>query len=353
MRAVEHPETEANIEDSIHSWGEKIFALMDKAGAPSLFSKKGIYGALMEWSMKDEQFKTQLFRFVDVLPTLTSSGEIARHLREYLDNDRVKLSPALRAALGATSIAGGLFGGGIRAQVVGMARQFMLGNDEREIISTLKKLHKQDIAFTVDILGETVVSEREAEAYATRYLDLMNLLAKETVKWPPCKSELSPQGELPRLNVSIKISALYSQIHPADPDTAIAELSARLRPILRRARELGAFINFDMEGFALKDLTLRLFKTVFAEPEFSSGPACGLALQAYLRNSDADLRDIVNWPALSAVTSPCGSSRAPIGIMRRSLPNKKTGPLPFSRTKRRRTRTSRNSPCISWKTRMR
>src|SRR2546425_3245351 len=288
--------TEPAVEEQIRAWGEKIFALMDDAKQPSIFSKKGLYGALMEWSMADEHFKTQLFRFVDVLPTLTSSAEVARHLREYLDNDQVKLSPPLRAALFATNLAGGLLGGGIRAQVTGMARQFMLGDDEREIISTLKDLQQQGIGFTVDILGETVVSEREADAYAARYLELMNLLARETTKWgAPRKSDLTPRGEVPRLNVSIKISALYSQIHPTDPDTAIEKLSARLRPILRRAQELGAFINFDMESYVLKDLTLCLFKTIFSEPEFATAPQCGLAIQAYLRDSEADLRDIVNW----------------------------------------------------------
>src|SRR6266850_5557773 len=142
--ATSVPETPAT-EACIRTWGENLFALIDQAEQPSLFSKKGLYGALMEWSMSDENFKTQLFRFVDVLPTLTSSSEVARHLREYLDNDQVKLSPALRVALTATHFAGGLLGGGIRAQVTGMARQFMLGNDEREIISTLKKLHEQEI----------------------------------------------------------------------------------------------------------------------------------------------------------------------------------------------------------------
>src|SRR5438874_645077 len=282
-------------EEQVRAWGEKIFALADEAKQPSIFSKKGLYGALMEWSMADEHFKTQLFRFVDVLPTLASSSEVARHLREYLDNDQVKLSPALRAALFATNLAGGLLGGGIRAQVTGMARQFMLGNDEREIILTLKDLQQQGIGFTVDILGETVVSEREADAYAARYLDLINLLARETEKWGACKSDLTPRGEVPRLNVSIKISALYSQIHPTDPDTAIEKLAARLRPILRRAKELGAFINFDMESYVLKDLTLRLLKTIFSEPEFATAPQSGLALQAYLRDSEADLRDVVSW----------------------------------------------------------
>src|SRR5262245_16029489 len=78
-----------DIEQSVRKWGEKLFDLMEAAEAPSLFSRKGLYGSLMEWAMRDEHFKTQLFRFVDVLPMLTSSAEVSRHLSEYLDNDQV------------------------------------------------------------------------------------------------------------------------------------------------------------------------------------------------------------------------------------------------------------------------
>src|SRR5207237_7289674 len=66
-------------------------------------------------------------------------------------------------------------------------------------------------------------------------------------------------------------------------------------PILRRAKKLGAFINFDMESYVLKNLTVRLFKTIFAEPEFVAAPSCGIALQAYLKDCEADLRDIIGW----------------------------------------------------------
>jgi RHH-type proline utilization regulon transcriptional repressor/proline dehydrogenase/delta 1-pyrroline-5-carboxylate dehydrogenase len=285
-----------DIETGIREYGGKILALMDSADAPSLFSKKGFYGTLMEWSMRDEKFKTQLFRFVDVLPTLTSSGEVARHLKEYLGEDQVKLSPALRVGLKAAGGMSWLFGAGVKAQVTGMARQFMLGDDDKEIVATLRKLHEQDIAFTVDILGEAVVSEAEADNYAQRYLDLMDLLGAQIGKWRhACKSNESPRGILPTLNLSVKISALYSQIQPTDPDRAIDRISERLRPILRRATALGGFINFDMESYALKNLTLRLFKTIFSEPEFAASPARGLALQAYLRDCEADLRDILAW----------------------------------------------------------
>src|SRR5438046_20985 len=70
---------QAGVEAAVRQWGERIFSLMGAADPPSLFSKKGFYGALMDWAMRDEHFKTQLFRFVDVLPTLNSSAEITRH----------------------------------------------------------------------------------------------------------------------------------------------------------------------------------------------------------------------------------------------------------------------------------
>ena len=133
------PAKQRDREASIREYGQKIFTLMDAAEPPSLFSKKGFYGTLMDWAMRDEHFKTQLFRFVDVLPTLTSSSEISRHLKEYLGEEQVKLSPGLRMALKAAGGASWLLGAGVKAQVTGMARQFMLGNDQKEIVATLRK----------------------------------------------------------------------------------------------------------------------------------------------------------------------------------------------------------------------
>ena len=69
----------------------------------------------------------------------------------------------------------------------------------------------------------------------------------------------------------------------------------RLRPILRQARALGAFVNVDMESYALKNLTLALFKTIFSEPEFADWPHAGIVIQAYLRDSERDLRELLEW----------------------------------------------------------
>src|ERR1700709_1971974 len=93
------------LEAAIRTKGEQLFALMDKQPPPALFSKKGAYARLMEWSMKDPVFKTQLFRFVDVLPSLASSGEIVRHLQEYLGDKAVGLNPTIKVGLAAAAAA--------------------------------------------------------------------------------------------------------------------------------------------------------------------------------------------------------------------------------------------------------
>jgi RHH-type proline utilization regulon transcriptional repressor/proline dehydrogenase/delta 1-pyrroline-5-carboxylate dehydrogenase len=161
------------------------------------------------------------------------------------------------------------------------------------VIATLRKRRAQKIGFTVDVLGEAVVSEAEADQYAARYADLLEKLARETRDWT---DPLGKKAELfPVVNLSVKISALYSQITPAAPADAIAHLGTKLRPLLRRARELGAFINVDMESYAFKNTTLELFKTILAEAEFKEWPHAGIVVQAYLRDSERDLRDLIEW----------------------------------------------------------
>ncbi len=284
------------IESAVRVKGEQLFALMDQQPPPALFSKKGAYARLMEWSMKDPVFKTQLFRFVDVLPSLNTSAEIVRHLQEYLGDKAVALNPALKAGLAASSFAPALVAAPVKAQIVDMAGQFVAGQTGDDLIKQIRRNAKLGLATTIDLLGETVVNDAEADVFLRRNLEVLDSVSKFFAAEPqPAFSDVGPKGPIPRLNLSVKISALTPDVHPADPENSIAALKERLRPILRRATEVGALINFDMESYKLKDLTLALFKSIFEEPEFRQQPAIGIALQAYLRDCEADLRDLVAW----------------------------------------------------------
>ena len=284
------------LETAIRAKGEELFARMDQQPPPALFSKKGAYARLMEWSMQDPAFKTQLFRFVDVLPSLNSSAEIVRHLQEYLGDQAVALNPALKVGLAASSFAPALVAGPVKAQIVDMAGQFVAGATSEDLLKQIKKNIKAGLATTIDLLGEAVVNEAEADAFLQRNLEILDSVSKYFAKEPaPSFSDVGPKGPLPRLNLSVKISALTPDVHPADPENSIAALKQRLRPILRRATAVNALINFDMESYKLKDLTLQLFKSIFEEAEFAQQPAIGIALQAYLRDSETDLRDLIAW----------------------------------------------------------
>ncbi|PYK38182.1 MAG: L-glutamate gamma-semialdehyde dehydrogenase, partial [Verrucomicrobia bacterium] len=225
--------------------------------------------------------------------SLRRSGDIVQHLDEYFTDMRNGLAPLVRTGVRAAKIVPWISGQLLRWNVSGMARQFIAGKNPDDVMKTLRKRHEQKIGFTVDLLGEAVVSEKEADEYAARCLELLEHLARETDGW---SDPLDNGAELfPVVNLSVKISALYSQTNPADPADAIAHLAPKLRPILRRAKELGVFINFDMESFSHKNITLDLFKTLFAEPEFRDWPHAGIVIQAYLRDAEKDLVDLIDW----------------------------------------------------------
>ena len=57
------------------------------ATTPRLFDRKWWTGRLLDWAIRDETFKVQLFRFIDVLPTLKTPSQIKRLVDEYFGQD--------------------------------------------------------------------------------------------------------------------------------------------------------------------------------------------------------------------------------------------------------------------------
>src|SRR6185437_5676386 len=212
----------SSLQQEIEDRGLQIFDLVDQ-NPESIFSKAGFYQRMMAFSMRDEHFKVQMFRFVDVLASLRHSTDIVQHLSEYFADMRNGSVPFLQTGIKAARIFPWLTAPILRWNVYGMARQFIAGRDPDDVMKTLRKRRREKIGFTVDLLGEAVVSEEEANEYATRCQELLEHLARETRRWT---DPLGKNAELlPVVNVSVKISALYSQMNPADPGDAIAHLA--------------------------------------------------------------------------------------------------------------------------------
>jgi RHH-type proline utilization regulon transcriptional repressor/proline dehydrogenase/delta 1-pyrroline-5-carboxylate dehydrogenase len=257
-----------------------------------VLSAKFYSDALMEWSMKDPNFKVQMFRFVDCFPMLKTPEEVFEHLSDYLSQPGVTVPGAIAAALKAGGIAKGLAAKTISGQITGMASKFIAGTDAASALPRLRELWEGGIAFSVDLLGETCVSDEEADGYARKYLDLVNNLPGSVSSWAASpRLESDHLGSVARTNVSVKISALSARCDPIDSEGSMRDLMTRLGPILDAARARGVFVNFDMEHSALKDFTIELFQRCVEKHDFQGG----LAMQAYLRSGPDDARKMCEW----------------------------------------------------------
>ncbi len=260
---------------------------------PSIFEPQDWLGKMIEWSLDDEPLRAALFRFVDVLPSLDSAADIGRHLEEYF----AKTDGAFGGLVFLTQAlhAGWLLAPVARKNVTRLARRFIVAEERETLRAALNGLRKEPAAFTLDVVGEATVSEKEAEATLQRYLNLLRELSSFTGAWPAiAQIDQGAAGPLPRVNLSVKVSSLYPRFDPLDPDSERVTRE-RLRPLLREAARSDAALTIDMEQYAFKDLTLEIFRDLFEESEFSRAPHAAIALQAYLREAEHDLVELIRW----------------------------------------------------------
>ncbi|MFM6278117.1 MAG: proline dehydrogenase family protein, partial [Dolichospermum sp.] len=95
--------------------------------------------------------------------------------------------------------------------------------------------------------------------------------------------------------VSVKLTAFYSQFDPLNAQGSEEKVSDRIRILLRHAQKLGAAVHFDMEQYAYKDITFKILKNLLLEEEFRERADIGMTIQAYLRDSEQDARDVIAW----------------------------------------------------------
>lgn len=263
---------------------------------PSVLESRWYEEHLLEWVMSDESVKVQMFRFVDVLPMLKGHDDVARHLREYFHEVSTHLPWLVNRGIDigtSNSILSRAIAYSARRNVGHMAERFIAGANAEEVLPKISKLWDRGLACSLDLLGEAVITATEADRYQQQYLDLLDSLAEPLAFWPD-QIHLD-QGESPRLNVSLKLSALTPHFRPIDPEGTAEDVLPRLRPILERARDVGAYVHFDMEHRDYKDLTLDLVERVLSEDAFRDWPHTGVVLQAYLRDSEQDLDRLLRF----------------------------------------------------------
>ena len=293
----------AKIESLTQTIGQYLFDHLE-VQKPTVFERRWWDDRVLGWAMQDESVKVQMFRFIDVLPMLRTSEALVRHLHESFEEVRAKLPSAVRLGMAVAtpgSVTGRALAMTARRNVMGAARRFIAGSNLDEVLAAARRERRHQRGFTLDILGEAVISDREAEQFFQSYLELIEGVAPRVNDWPEveqidtaCFDDTGPQP-IPRANISIKLSALDGRFDPIDAEGAYQRAGGRLRELLRVAARNRCFINVDMESYAYKDLTLSIFRRVLEEPEFRDTTDVGIVIQSYLKDSPADLVALRDW----------------------------------------------------------
>ncbi|MEM8856926.1 MAG: bifunctional proline dehydrogenase/L-glutamate gamma-semialdehyde dehydrogenase [Chloroflexota bacterium] len=151
----------------------------------------------------------------------------------------------------------------------------------REYLQARKEMGAR---LNLNYLGEAILGETEAKKRLNQYIQL---IGRQDIEY-----------------ISVKISAVFSQINLIGYDKTIEKIKDRLRPLYMEAnkhtyiRQSGEsvpkFINLDMEEYRDLHLTIAVFKQLLEEPEFLNTQA-GIVLQAYLPDSHAAQIDLTDW----------------------------------------------------------
>ncbi|MDZ7673954.1 MAG: bifunctional proline dehydrogenase/L-glutamate gamma-semialdehyde dehydrogenase [Acidimicrobiales bacterium] len=155
-----------------------------------------------------------------------------------------------------------------------MVGHLIVDANERALDHHLGARRRSGFSLNVNLLGEAVLGEREAER---RLAATTALLADPNIDY-----------------VSVKITAVASQLNHWAWDHSLDRICDRLRAVWRATEGHDTFVNLDMEEYDDLELTLAAFRRVLDEPEFLHVDA-GIVLQAYLPDSFPALQELVLW----------------------------------------------------------
>ena len=290
----------AELEQRIQARGRELFKRVS-GETPSIFRQDWWTGKVLDWAMHHEEFKVRLFRFVDVLPSLTSEESLLRHVEEYFGEGGREVPAVLRWGSKHEGVLGGyvskVLAATLRRNIEAMAHIFIMGATAKEALASITALRREGCAFSVDILGEAAVSEMEAEEYQHRYLELLDTLASAAAAWPalaPGEGGLD-WGHAPMINLALKPTSFFSRAAPMDFDRSVEAIYRRLLPLARRAKEIGAFLYIDMEQHRYKEMTIAVYRRLKETDDLREYPYLGLGVQTYLRETPADLDALLSW----------------------------------------------------------
>jgi proline dehydrogenase len=149
--------------------------------------------------------------------------------------------------------------------------RFIAGETIDEAVAAIKDLNARGCSASFDHLNESVGSVAETEGEVREYLDVLAKIDESGIE----------------SNVSIKLTQFGLDLDP--------ELTYRnARKVVEDAARRGNFVRVDMEGSAVTQVTIDIFKRLRSEFGLND---VGIVVQSYLYRTEADARELLKIPA--------------------------------------------------------
>jgi proline dehydrogenase len=172
-----------------------------------------------------------------------------------------------------------------------LAKRFIAGETIDNAIVAVRRLNEQGMSATLDFLGEDVLERTAAVRTRDTYLEMLGHIAQSGVD----------------SNVSVKLTAMGLHVDQNLARDAVMTIAERAKA------NADPFVRIDMEGSAVTDATLRVFREAFAQTR-NVGPV----LQAYLKRTPNDVEEAI---ALNARVRLCkGAYNEPPEIAIKDMP---------------------------------
>jgi RHH-type proline utilization regulon transcriptional repressor/proline dehydrogenase/delta 1-pyrroline-5-carboxylate dehydrogenase len=236
------------------------------------------------------QYKTFLSRMLDESSQIRDNRRLNRRVKQLLkeygipdffnSSDRFLIKLYLIGGYLFPFIAMPIFKSKLRSET----NKIIIAEERPKLTKHLEQRKQSQIGQNVNLLGEVVLGDGEAEHRYKHYLKAL---------------------EEPDINyISIKLSGIYAQIHALSYEQNKKELSDLVASVYQKAidnpytnvqgQKQAKFVNLDMEEYKDTELTLEVFIEVLSRPEFKDYPA-GIVVQAYLPDASGFQKRLLDF----------------------------------------------------------
>jgi len=267
-------------------WAKQFLADTEKELSPEELKEQKKYASLVQTPAN----KTLLSKMLDESSQIRSNKKLSRRIKKLIEQygvpdffsapDRMLLELFTSFGYIFDDIAMPIFKNRLRKET----NKIIISEERPALTKHLSGRWNDKIGQNVNLLGEVVLGDKEAEHRYQHYLEAL----KE-----------------PDINyISIKLSGIYAQIKPLSYEKNKKELCERVARIFQQAidypytdangNKQAKFVNLDMEEYKDIDLTLDVFITVMSMPQFKDYTS-GIVIQAYLPDAILLQRELLEF----------------------------------------------------------